>query len=71
MNLWATKQNEVKFFTLKALAAQPLFSYQFSMPSTSSKADIKQRMNHFAFKTNHLALIVLNIMLMLGKQENL
>ena len=70
MYLRATKQNWVKFLTLKALAANPPLCYRFSMASTSSKAGIKRRTNHFACKTNHLASIVLNQMLMLGNQAN-
>ena len=51
MYLQAAKQNLVKFLTLKALAAHPPLCYRFSMVSTSSKAGIKRRTNHFACKT--------------------
>jgi len=61
--LWATKQNRVKFLTPTFLAACPLLCYRFSMTS-------KRWMNHVVLETNHLALIVLNWMLMLGNQAN-
>ena len=74
--LRATKQNWVKFLTLKVLAAYSFLCYQFSMTSThplklSSKAGINRQTNHFAFETNHLASIILNWMLMLGNQANI
>ena len=53
--LRGTKQNWVTFLTLKLIASHPLL-YLLT--------------NHFAFKTNHLASIVLNWMFMLGNQAN-